>query len=123
MKTIEQRIAERAEADLKFEIGIAIGRLRTLLAGDEAQTVTEVKDLQGDNTVLTSVGALLALVEQRVFDVSAIRHCDYAIEAALDELQHRIYPQQGNAPFIQGQMPTMPTMPAAPSQATARRGN
>lgn len=103
MKTIEQRIGERAEAELKFQINMAVDRLRALLTVDEVQT---------------EVGALLALVEERVFDVSAARHRDYAIEAALDELQHRIYPQQGNAPFIQGQMPTMP-----PAQATARRGN
>ncbi|ATW62265.1 hypothetical protein Psp6_00012 [Pseudomonas phage Psp6] len=104
MKTIEQRIAERAEAELKNSIAYHLAGLRALLVDDELKT---------------DVGALLALVEERVFEVSAVRHCDYAIEAALDELQHRIYPQHGvNRPFVQGEMPTV-----APAQATARRGN
>lgn len=83
MKSLEQRIVERAQNELRERISCSVAGLRNYLKGDEGRIAVEVAAPDGH----LPLDELLDLVEREVFRVSQVRYCDKVLDSTLASLE------------------------------------
>lgn len=87
MKSLEQRIIERAQNELRERIRVMVAALRNQLTQQEAETITHLIAVEGQDQVLHSVDQLLKVVEDVVFKVSERRYCDKVLDRTIATLE------------------------------------
>lgn len=110
MKSLEQRIIERAENELKERISCSVAGLRNYLKVDEGRIAVEVTAHDGH----LPLDELLDLVERELFRVSHVRYCDKVLDSTLASLEADLaYRNQYGQPQV---LPnTQPFPPAYPN--------
>lgn len=103
MKSLEQRIVERAQNELRERISCSVAGLRNYLKDDEGRIAVEVAAPDGH----LPLDELLDLVEREVFRVSEVRYCDKVLDSTLASLEANLaYRNQYGQPRVK--------VPAAP---------
>lgn len=110
MKSLEQRIVERAQNELRERISCSVAGLRNYLKDDEGRIAVEVAAPDGH----LPLDELLDLVEREVFRVSQVRYCDKVLDSTLESLEADLaYRNQYGQPQV---LPnTQPFPPAYPN--------
>lgn len=115
MKSLEQRIVERAQNELRERISCSVAGLRNYLKDDEGRIAVEVAAPDGH----LPLDELLDLVERELFRVSQVRYCDKVLDSTLASLEADLaYRSQ----YVQPQMAQPFGVPPAPT-ANGRQGN
>lgn len=87
MKSLEQRIVERAQNELRERISCSVAGLRNYLTQEEAETITHLIATDGPDQVLHSIDQVLNVLEDLLFKVSAPRYCDKVLDSTLASLE------------------------------------
>jgi hypothetical protein len=106
VKSLEQRIIERAQNELRERISYMVAGLRNQLEGDEGRIAVKLEASDG----LFPIDDLLDVVERELVRATQIRHCDKALDSALASLESDLaYRNQYGQPQQRG----VPQAPAA----------
>lgn len=121
VKSLEQRIIERAQSELRGRVSEMVCGLRNQLRGTEGETITHLIAVDGPDQVLYSIDQLLTAVEDLVFKAAQARYCDKALDSALASLESDLAYRQGA--FPQAAHPPVGIPPApAPAPVPPRNG-
>ena len=83
VKSLEQRIIERAQNELRERISYMVAGLRNQLEGDEGRIAVKLEASDG----LFPIDELLNVVESELFRATRVRHCNSALEITLASLE------------------------------------
>lgn len=103
VKTLEQRIIERAQNDLRRRVSDMVEQLRSQLNSKERDMITHLVTIKGIDKEFATLGQLLDVVEELAYKACEDRFVDKVLDSTLTALEADLayragLPQQGIPP-------------------------